>query len=231
MKHGFTKVAAAIPGVRVADCNYNITQIQALMLKASEAGAQLVAFPELSVTAYTCMDLFSGKLLLDQAEKALVELVHSTRDLPVLAVVGMPLRTENRLINAAVVFQQGKILGVVPKTYLPNYKEFQEQRWFSSASDLKLDTIRIGNASYPMGGNLLFETGNLTVGIELCEDLLGFSHVGSQCYREPLCQQRTDREEQLPEKSYLSAVGPLHQRICLRIRGVRRVYDRPGICR
>jgi NAD+ synthase (glutamine-hydrolysing) len=115
--------------------------------------------------------LFSGKLLLDQAEKALVELVHSTRDLPVLAVVGMPLRTENRLINAAVVFQQGKILGVVPKTYLPNYKEFQEQRWFSSASDLKLDTIRIGNASYPMGGNLLFETGNLTVGIELCEDL------------------------------------------------------------
>ena len=115
MKHGFTKVAAAIPGVRVADCNYNITQIQALMLKASEAGAQLVAFPELSVTAYTCMDLFSGKLLLDQAEKALVELVHSTRDLPVLAVVGMPLRTENRLINAAVVFQQGKILGVVPK--------------------------------------------------------------------------------------------------------------------
>jgi NAD+ synthase (glutamine-hydrolysing) len=171
MKHGFTKVAAAIPGVRVADCNYNITQIQALMLKASEAGAQLVAFPELSVTAYTCMDLFSGKLLLDQAEKALVELVHSTRDLPVLAVVGMPLRTENRLINAAVVFQQGKILGVVPKTYLPNYKEFQEQRWFSSASDLKLDTIRIGNASYPMGGNLLFETGNLTVGIELCEDL------------------------------------------------------------
>lgn len=171
MKHGFTKVAAAIPGVRVADCNYNITQIQALMLKASEAGAQLVAFPELSVTAYTCMDLFSGKLLLDQAEKALAELVHSTRDLPVLAVVGMPLRTENRLINAAVVFQQGKILGVVPKTYLPNYKEFQEQRWFSSASDLKLDTIRIGNASYPMGGNLLFETGNLTVGIELCEDL------------------------------------------------------------
>lgn len=171
MKHGFTKVAAAIPGVRVADCNYNITQIQALMLKASEAGAQLVAFPELSVTAYTCMDLFSGKLLLDQAEKALVELVHSTRDLPVLAVVGMPLRTENRLINAAVVFQQGKILGVVPKTYLPNYKEFQEQRWFSSASDLKLDTIRIGNDSYPMGGNLLFETGNLTVGIELCEDL------------------------------------------------------------
>lgn len=171
MKHGFTKVAAAIPGVRVADCNYNITQIQALMLKASEAGAQLVAFPELSVTAYTCMDLFSGKLLLDQAEKALVELVHSTRDLPVLAVVGMPLRTENRLINAAVVFQQGKILGVVPKTYLPNYKEFQEQRWFSSASDLKLDTIRIGNVSYPMGGNLLFETGNLTVGIELCEDL------------------------------------------------------------
>lgn len=171
MKHGFTKVAAAIPGVRVADCNYNITQIQALMLKASEAGAQLVAFPELSVTAYTCMDLFSGKLLLDQAEKALVELVHSTRDLPVLSVVGMPLRTENRLINAAVVFQQGKILGVVPKTYLPNYKEFQEQRWFSSASDLKLDTIRIGNASYPMGGNLLFETDNLTVGIELCEDL------------------------------------------------------------
>lgn len=171
MEHGFVKVAAAIPSVRVADCIYNAAQLKELIQKASEAGVQLIAFPELSITSYSCLDLFSGKLLLDQAEKTLLDLVHSTRDLQVLTVVGIPLRTENRLINAAVVFQQGHILGVVPKTYLPNYKEFQEQRWFTSANDLQHDTIRIGNSNYPMGSHLLFESGSISVGIELCEDL------------------------------------------------------------
>lgn len=171
MEHGFVKVAAAIPSVRVADCIYNAAQLKELIQKASEAGVQLIAFPELSITSYSCLDLFSGKLLLDQAEKTLLDLVHSTRDLQVLTVVGIPLRTENRLINAAVVFQQGHILGVVPKTYLPNYKEFQEQRWFTSANDLQHDTIRIGNSNYPMGSHLLFESGSISIGIELCEDL------------------------------------------------------------
>ena len=151
MNYGFVKVAAAVPLVQVADCFYNIEKIEGLMRQASEKGVQIIAFPELSVTGYTCLDLFAQQTLLNGAEAALLQLVSNTADLDILTIVGVPLRTENRLINAAVVFQKGAIRGVVPKTYLPNYKEFQEQRWFTSV--------------------LLFRSGRLTAGIEICEDL------------------------------------------------------------
>ncbi len=171
MNYGFVKVATAVPHVQVADCFYNIEQIEGLMRQASEEGVQLMAFPELSVTAYTCLDLFAQQTLLDNAEKALLQLAGNTADLNILAIVGVPLRTENRLINAAVAFQKGNILGVVPKTYLPNYKEFQEQRWFTSATELQKSTIEIGGLEYPLGNHLLFNSGQLSVGIEICEDL------------------------------------------------------------
>lgn len=171
MNYGFVKVAAAVPQVLVADCSYNIGQIEGLMRQASAKEVQMMAFPELSVTAYTCLDLFGQQTLLDQAEEALLRLVANTADLDLFAVVGAPLRTENRLINAAIAFQSGKILGVVPKTYLPNYKEFQEQRWFTSATDLRRPSIAIGGQEYPLGSRLLFESGQLSAGIELCEDL------------------------------------------------------------
>ena len=141
------------------------------MRQASEKGVQIIAFPELSVTGYTCLDLFAQQTLLDGAEEALLQLVSNTADLDILTIVGVPLRTENRLINAAVVFQKGAIRGVVPKTYLPNYKEFQEQRWFTSATELRESTISIGEEEYPMGSHLLFRSGRLTAGIEICEDL------------------------------------------------------------
>lgn len=141
------------------------------MRQASEKGVQIIAFPELSVTGYTCLDLFAQQTLLDGAEAALLQLVSNTADLDILTIVGVPLRTENRLINAAVVFQKGAIRGVVPKTYLPNYKEFQEQRWFTSATELRESTISIGEEEYPMGSHLLFRSGRLTAGIEICEDL------------------------------------------------------------
>lgn len=141
------------------------------MRQASEKGVQIIAFPELSVTSYTCLDLFAQQTLLDGAEEALLQLVSNTADLDILTIVGVPLRTENRLINAAVVFQKGAIRGVVPKTYLPNYKEFQEQRWFTSATELRESTISIGEEEYPMGSHLLFRSGRLTAGIEICEDL------------------------------------------------------------
>ena len=141
------------------------------MRQASEKGVQIIAFPELSVTGYTCLDLFAQQTLLDGAEEALLQLVSNTADLDILTIVGVPLRTENRLINAAVVFQKGAIRGVVPKTYLPNYKEFQEQRWFTSATELRESTISIGKEEYPMGSHLLFRSGRLTAGIEICEDL------------------------------------------------------------
>ena len=171
MNYGFVKVAAAVPHVQVADCFYNIEKIEGLMRQASEKGVQIIAFPELSVTAYTCLDLFSQQTLLDGAEAALLKLLNNTADLDILAIVGVPLRTENRLINAAVVFQKGVIRGVVPKTYLPNYKEFQEQRWFTSATELRASTIYIGEEEYPMGSHLLFQSGQLSAGIEICEDL------------------------------------------------------------
>ena len=171
MNYGFVKVAAAVPLVQVADCFYNIEKIEGLMRQASEKGVQIIAFPEPSVTGYTCLDLFAQQTLLDGAEEALLQLVSNTADLDILTIVGVPLRTENRLINAAVVFQKGAIRGVVPKTYLPNYKEFQEQRWFTSATELRESTISIGEEEYPMGSHLLFRSGRLTAGIEICEDL------------------------------------------------------------
>lgn len=171
MNYGFIKVAAAVPHVQVADCSYNIGQIESLMRQASEKGVQLIAFPELSVTAYTCLDLFAQQTLLKNAEQALLKLVNDTADLNLLTIVGAPLVTDNRLINAAIAFQSGKIIGVVPKTYLPNYKEFQEQRWFTSATELWDKTISIGNNAYPMNSHLLFTSGQVKVGIEICEDL------------------------------------------------------------
>ena len=171
MNYGFVKVAAAVPLVQVADCFYNIEKIEGLMRQASEKGVQIIAFPELSVTGYTCLDLFAQQTLLNGAEAALLQLVSNTADLDILTIVGVPLLTENRLINAAVVFQKGAIRGVVPKTYLPNYKEFQEQRWFTSATELRESTISIGKEEYPMGSHLLFRSGRLTAGIEICEDL------------------------------------------------------------
>lgn len=174
------------------------------MRQASEKGVQIIAFPELSVTGYTCLDLFAQQTLLNGAEAALLQLVSNTADLDILTIVGVPLRTENRLINAAVVFQKGAIRGVVPKTYLPNYKEFQEQRWFTSATELRESTISIGKEEYPMGSHLLFRSGRLTAGIEICEDLWVTVPPSSLLtWKEPtssspLRQQRADRQPRLP---------------------------------
>lgn len=171
MNYGFVKVAAAVPHVQVADCFYNIQQMEGLMRQASDKGVQIIAFPEMSVTAYTCLDLFAQQTLLKNAEQALLKLVSDTADLNILTIAGAPLVTENRLINAAIAFQSGKILGVVPKTYIPNYKEFQEQRWFTSATELRNKTVSIGDRTYPLGSHLLFTAGQVKVGIEICEDL------------------------------------------------------------
>ncbi|MDL2265186.1 NAD(+) synthase [Parabacteroides sp. OttesenSCG-928-G07] len=171
MNYGFVKVAAASPHVQVADCIYNIQRIEVLMRKASLQGVQMIAFPEMSITGYTCMDLFMQHTLLRNAEQALLQLVEKTKDLDLFTVVGMPLMTDNRLLNTAVIFCKGEILGVVPKTYLSNYKEFQEERWFTSALELRDQTVLIGNKYYPLDNLLMFTAGEIAVGIEICEDL------------------------------------------------------------
>ncbi|MDR0430640.1 MAG: NAD(+) synthase [Tannerellaceae bacterium] len=171
MDYGFVKVAAGVPHVLVADCYYNIKQIEGLMRKAAAKDVQIMTFPELCITSYTCLDLFSKQTLLKSAEDALVTLVSNTSDMDIFTVVGLPLVTGNRLINAAVAFQKGKILGVVPKTYLPNYKEYQEQRWFTSSLELQEKNITIKGNTYPLSSHLLFENGTTSIGIEICEDL------------------------------------------------------------
>ena len=123
-RFGYMKVAGAIPSVRVADCRYNRERIEALVRRAADEGAELVVFPELSLTGYTCGDLFGQPLLLQAAEEALGELVAATADCPVAVVVGMPVASGPALYNCAVAFAEGEILAVVPKSHIPNYTEF-----------------------------------------------------------------------------------------------------------
>lgn len=171
MKYGFVRVAAASPHVQVADCFYNISQIEKLIHQSAEERVQIITFPELCITGYTCMDLFLQDTLLHNAEEALLQLIENTKKLLTLCVVGLPIKAENRIFNVGVVFQKGQILGVVPKTYLPNYNEFQEKRWFASGRDLLGETVEIGKQRYPISSNLLFVCDKITMGIEICEDL------------------------------------------------------------
>lgn len=171
MKHGFVKVAAAVPFVRVADCKYNVERIERMICEADKQGVEIITFPELCITGYTCNDLFLQPFLIEQAEAALLQLVERTAHTKTLVLVGMPVRVEEKLFNAAVAFQSGRILGATPKTYLPNYREFQEARWFSPSRDLQFTIAHIGDVEVPIGHNLLFRSGNVAIGIEICEDM------------------------------------------------------------
>ena len=171
MNYGFVKVAAAVPRVKVADCKFNSERLEGLITIAEGKGVQILTFPEMCITGYTCGDLFAQQLLLEQAEMALIQILNSTRQLDIISILGMPVVVNSTVINAAVVIQKGKILGVVPKTYLPNYKEFYEQRWFTSALQVSENSVRLCGQIVPMGNNLLFETAETTFGIEICEAL------------------------------------------------------------
>lgn len=171
MNYGYVKVAAAVPRVHVADCKFNAGQIEKEIIIADGKGVQIIAFPELCITGYTCGDLFAQQLLLEEAELGLMQVLNTTRQLDIISIVGMPVVCEGQLLNAAVVIQKGRVLGVVPKTYLPNYKEFYEMRWFVSASDVSARSVRLCGQVVPMGDDLLFETSDTTFGIEICEDV------------------------------------------------------------
>ena len=171
MNYGYVKVAAAVPRVKVADCKFNAREIEKEIIIAEGKGVQIIAFPELCVTGYTCGDLFAQQLLLEEAEMGLIQIVSNTRQLDIIAILGMPIAMNGVFLNAAVVIQKGKVLGVVPKTYLPNYKEFYEKRWFTSAVDVSEKSVRLCGQVVPMGTDLLFETADTTFGIEICEDL------------------------------------------------------------
>ncbi|AVM53409.1 NAD(+) synthase [Bacteroides zoogleoformans] len=171
MNYGYVKVAAAVPRVKVAGCRFNVEQIKKEIITAHRKGVQIMVFPELCITGYTCGDLFAQQLLLEEAETGLMQILNDTCRLDIIAILGMPVACNGVLLNVAVVIQKGKVLGVVPKTYLPNYKEFYEKRWFTSAAEISDKSVRLCGQMLPMGQNLLFETADVTFGIEICEDL------------------------------------------------------------
>lgn len=167
----FLRVAAAVPHVRIADVDYNVAQIRDLIDKAHHSGVQLLVFPELSLCGYTCADLLAQNTLLTAVEYGIATL---TEELPqgIILIVGAPIAIGSELYNCAVALRNGNILGIVPKTYLPNYKEFYEQRWFrSSLHATGTKSVNYAGQDVPFGTDLLLTIGKATVSIELCEDL------------------------------------------------------------
>lgn len=173
MKYGFITVAAAVPSVKVADTEYNVKQIEDFVAQAEGKGVEIIVFPELSITGYSCQDLFLQQLLIEQSEVAVMQLLDFTRKLDIICIVGAPVNISGSLYNCAIVIQHGVIVGMVPKTYLPNYGEFYEKRWFSSSNNLQPTDIRYaGNTVSVVPDPILFKTSdNVLFGIEICEDV------------------------------------------------------------
>lgn len=173
MRHGFIKVAAATPDIRVADVDYNKGQIIKQMDEAAEAGAKIIVFPELCITGYTCSDLFLQDILLNSAKKALVEIAEHTKNLDALVFVGVPIAVGGELYNVAAALNHGNILGFTTKSFLPNYGEFYEMRQFRPGPK-KAEKILFGGKEIPFGPQLLFvenQIANLIVSAEICEDV------------------------------------------------------------
>ena len=173
MRHGFIKVAAATPDIRVADVDYNKGQIIKQMDEAAEAGAKIIVFPELCITGYTCSDLFLQDILLNSAKKALVEIAEHTKNLDALVFVGVPFAVGGELYNVAAALNHGNILGFTTKSFLPNYGEFYEMRQFRPGPK-KAEKILFGGKEIPFGPQLLFvenQMANLIVSAEICEDV------------------------------------------------------------
>jgi NAD+ synthase (glutamine-hydrolysing) len=173
MKYGFVKVAAAVPAVKVADVDYNIQQIESIIAQAEGRGVEVIVFPELCITGYTCQDLYKEQLLLDRAESGVITLLDFTRKLDIISIVGLPVVINGLLYNCAAVIQGGQLLGLVPKTYLPNYAEFYEKRWFASAQDMNpITCIYAGNTVSVSAEPQVFVTSDgMKFGVEICEDV------------------------------------------------------------
>ena len=170
-EYGYMKVAAAVPEVRIADCRFNAERIVTMMEKASDRGIEVVVFPELSVTGYTCGDLFGQSALLAAAESAVGVIAEQTAGLSVTGIIGAPVEVNDKLYNCAVVISGGKIEGIVPKSHIPNYSEFYEARWFASGSGIGGSSIIFAGQQADFGCDLLFEINGVPCGIEICEDL------------------------------------------------------------
>lgn len=173
---GFIKVAATVPPLKVANPDYNVGKIIEFAKRASKEGAKIIVFPELSVSGYTTADLFHQRTLLEKATESLNKIKIASKEIKSILIVGAPIECDGKLLNTAVVVFGGQILGIVPKTYLPGYKEFYEERWFASARDLITSRLRsrLQSNDIPIGTDLLFRVRGMPeamLGIEICEDL------------------------------------------------------------
>lgn len=173
MKYGFVNVAAAVPVVKVADVDYNVQQVEGLIAQAEGRKVEVIVFPELCITGYSCQDLFKEQLLLDRAEQGIMMLLDFTRKLDIISIIGVPVIINGLLYNCAVVLQGGTILGIVPKTYLPNYAEFYEKRWFASAQDLNPTDIYFAGSSIHVSAEpqVFVTSDGMKFGVEICEDV------------------------------------------------------------
>jgi NAD+ synthase (glutamine-hydrolysing) len=172
--HDFARVAVGVPRCKVADPAFNAAETIELAKQAAANGAVLVAFPELGISAYSCDDLFHQRALLDACEEALATVVAASKSVSIAMIVGMPLRVEHMLFNCAIVVAGGKIQGVVPKSFLPNYGEFYEARQFSAAENASVDRVNLLGLDVPFGSSLLFEIADTPLfrfHVEICEDV------------------------------------------------------------
>jgi NAD+ synthase (glutamine-hydrolysing) len=172
--HGFVRLAVATPRVRVGDPQHNLDATEAMMRQAARGKALLAVFPELGLSAYTFDDLFHQQALIDAAEQALVVLLRKSRNLRLAALVGLPVAVDGQLFNCAALIAQGRLIGVVPKTYLPNYREFYEARQFTPGDAARRPEIRLAGQLAPFGTDLLFrlaERSDFVLHVEICEDL------------------------------------------------------------
>src|SRR3954470_2664219 len=172
--HGFVRLAVGTPLVRLGDPDYNVTATAELMQRAARDKVLLAVFPELGLSAYSCDDLFHQQALLDSAEAGLAALLQRTRALPLAALVGLPIAREGRLFNCAALVARGKLIGVVPKTYLPNYREFYEGRQFTPGDAASFTEIDLAGQRAPFGTGLIFrhaESRDFVLHVEICEDL------------------------------------------------------------
>jgi NAD+ synthase (glutamine-hydrolysing) len=175
IQHGFIRVAAAVPKMGVADCAYNAEQVLSLMARAAHDGVAVLVFPELCLTGYTCGDLFHQPSLQKAALDGLAKIVDRSESHACLTAVGLPLVVDDQLANVAAIVQRGRLLGLIPKSHLPTYKEFYETRWFAPGTRLRNHTLHLWGQDVPLGTNLLFDASEwipgLIVGVEICEDL------------------------------------------------------------
>jgi NAD+ synthase (glutamine-hydrolysing) len=172
-KMGYIRAGTAVPKIQIANPQANVVEIIHLVERAAQDLVKVLVFPELCLTGYTCADLFHQRLLLDQAQEALQRLLEATREIDMLIVVGIPVESDNQLFNCAAVLHLGKILGVIPKTFIPNYSEFYEKRWFSPAGGRIKETVVLCEQEIPFSEHLLFQdkSSSLCLGVEICEDL------------------------------------------------------------